>query len=155
LPLGSPDGFQMISNAAPRTPDDIDPGKSQCLMVVDHAEESRAALAAYFSARGFSIVTAADGIQALSLAVSCHVDVVIMSATLPLLEGYEAAAILRRIDPRVQIILTMEPDVDVTPGESRHVESFRCFPKPFEPGDIARAIDEASTGARRPGEDPR
>jgi CheY-like chemotaxis protein len=144
----------MISNALPRT-DDIEPAKGQCLMVVDHVEESRAALAAYFGARGFSIVTAVDGIQALSLAVTRHVDVVIMSATLPLLEGYEAAAILRRIDPRVQIILTMEPDVDETPGESRRVESFRCFPKPCEPGDIARAIDEASTGVSRPGEDPR
>jgi hypothetical protein len=49
----------------------------------------------------------------------------------------------------------MEPDVDVTPGESQHVESFRCFPKPFEPDDIARAIDEARRGASRPGEDPR
>ncbi len=141
----------MIPNAAPRNPDESGQGKGQCLMVVDHAESSRDALAEYFSARGFTIVTAADGIQALSMAVALHVDVVVMSAMLPLLEGYEAAAILRRIDPRLQIILTVEPDLPASPGESRHVESFRCFSKPFEPDDIARAIDEASTGTRRPG----
>jgi DNA-binding response OmpR family regulator len=145
----------MITDAFPGLPGAARPGHAQCLMVVDHVEESRAALAAYFASRGYDVVTATDGVRALSVAVTRHVDVVIMSATLPILEGYEAAAILRRIDPTVQIILTMEPDPQVSPGESRHVESFRCFPKPFDIAEIARAVDESTAGAGRHGEDPR
>lgn len=113
-------------------------------MIVDDAEASRTAIADYFLARGYEVIMASDGIRALAQTLTRGVDVIIMKATLPGLEGYEAAAILRKISPRVQIILTMEADGAGHPRECRRVESFRCFPQPLNLEEIALAIEGAT-----------
>jgi CheY-like chemotaxis protein len=115
-------------------------GKNPRLMVADDAAESRTAIADYFLARGYEVILAMDGVQALAQTIRRGVDVIIMSATLPGLEGYEAAAILRKIDPRIQIILTAGADIEGRPRESRRTERFRCFPKPLNLEAIAGAI---------------
>jgi CheY-like chemotaxis protein len=117
-------------------------GDSPRLMVADDAADSRAALADYFLARGYEVILAMDGIQALAQTIRRGVDVIIMSATLPGLEGYEAAAILRKINPRIQIILTAGADIEGHPRESQRTERFRCFPKPLDLEEIAGAIQE-------------
>ncbi|HWT77698.1 MAG TPA: response regulator, partial [Candidatus Methylomirabilis sp.] len=93
-------------------------GENPRLMVADDAPDSRAAIADYFLARGYDVILAVDGVQALSQTIRREVDIIIMSATLPGLEGYEAAAILRKINPRIQIILTAGADIDGRPRES-------------------------------------
>lgn len=118
------------------------PGEGRRLMVVDGADAPRRALAEYFAARGWEVSVARDGEEALARAIRQGVDVVIMSASLPGLEGYEAAAILRRVVPGVRIILTVEPDAEARPHERQWTERFRCFPKPLDLDSIARAVDE-------------
>jgi CheY-like chemotaxis protein len=116
------------------------------LMVVDEAEESRAAIARYFSARGWDVVVATRAVDALAQSLAHAVDVVIMNATRPGLEGYEAAAMLRKISPGVSIILTVGPDADAHPRERQRHERFRCFLKPLDLDEIARAVEEARAG---------
>lgn len=113
------------------------------LLVVDPREESRRRVADYFRARGYDILLAADGVEALVRTILPGVDVVIMSATLPGLEGYEAAAIVRRIRPRTRIILTSGADLEARPREREHREVFPCFPVPLDLDSIAQAIESA------------
>lgn len=136
----------MHTDNAPRGSDLIMDGAPPRLMVVDDAAESRAEIADYFVARGYEVLVAVDGIEALAQTITRGVDVVIMNATLPGLEGYEAAAILRRINPRVQIILTAGADVERRPRESQRTERFRCFPKPLNLAEIAGAIEAGGAG---------
>jgi DNA-binding NarL/FixJ family response regulator len=120
--------------------------RARSLMVAEGATEFRHAIADYFLARGWQVTVAGDGVGALAQAVTRPVDVVIMSATLPGLEGwgYEAAALLRRIAPHARIILTTDADEDVEPRETQRMERFRCFPKPLNLDSIARAIEETN-----------
>jgi CheY-like chemotaxis protein len=136
----------MNTHTAPRRSDPVMHGDRPRLMVVDDALESRQALTNYFVARGYEVSVATDGIQALAQSLTSAVDVVIMKATLPGLEGYEAAAILRKIAPRVQIILTMETGVEAHPREQQRTERFRCFPTPLNLAEIAGAVEGAWTG---------
>lgn len=122
------------------------------VMIVDAADGTRRAIGDYLAARGFEVTRAADGVEAITRTLARPVDAVVMSLTLPGLEGYETAAILRQISPGVRIILTTEADVDARPRERRRTESFRCFPKPLDLDAIARAIDEAKVG---PGDEGR
>lgn len=113
------------------------------LLVVDDVEESRTATAGYFLSQGYEVSVATSGVEALARCLARGgVDVVIMNVTLPGLEGYEAAAILRKINPQVQVLLTMEADAEARPHENRRAERFRCFPKPLDLGEIARAIEQ-------------
>jgi DNA-binding NtrC family response regulator len=130
----TPEVYQMTTSGATR------------LMVVDEAEDSRAAIARYFAARGWEVAVAARAVDALAQGLAHAVDVVIMNATLPGLEGYEAAAILRKISPGVSVILTVGPDADAHPRESQRRETFRCFPKPLDLDAIARAVEDARAG---------
>jgi CheY-like chemotaxis protein len=121
-------------------------GAGTRLMVVDAAEESRTAIARYFAERGWEVAVAARAVDALAQSLAHAVDVVIMNATLPGLEGYEAAAMLRKISPDVSIILTVGPDAEARPRESQRRERFRCFPKPLDLDAIARAVEETRAG---------
>ena len=115
------------------------------LLVVDETEESRRRAADFFRAHGYEVTVAGNAVEALARSLAGGVDIVIMSVTLPGLEGYEAAAILKRLSPGVQVILTAEADAPACPGESQRTERFRCFPKPLNFEALARAIEEART----------
>ena len=115
------------------------------LLVVDEAEESRRRAADFFRAQGYEVSVTGSAVEALAQSLTRGVDVVIMSVTLPGLEGHEAAAILKRVSPGVQVILTAEPGAPACPGESQRTERFRCFPKPLDLEALARAIGEAGT----------
>lgn len=116
------------------------------LMVVDGAEESRRAVAEHFTSLGWEVVAVADGIQALAQTIAGHLDAIVMNATLPALEGYEAAAILRKINPGMPIILTLGSEAEEQPRESERKERFLCFPKPLDLDAIARAIQALRAG---------
>ena len=116
------------------------------LLVVDDAEDSRQALARHFAALGWDVCVAAGGVEALTQTLGQHLDAIVMNASLPGLEGYEAAAILRRIRPGIPIILTVEPHAEARPRSAERCERFRCFPKPLDLDALARAVEEASGG---------
>lgn len=137
----------MDTETASRRSNLVANGENPRLMVVDDAADSRAAIADYFLARGYEVILATDGVQALAQTIRRGVDVIIMSATLPGLEGYEAAAILRKINPRIQIILTAGADIEGRPRESQRTERFRCFPKPLNLEEIAGAIEGRAAGS--------
>ena len=146
----------MFANVQSRLFPSVEGSVPRRLLVVDGAEESRRTLADYFSARGYEVLVAADGLDALVQAIRRSVDTVIMSASLPGLEGYEAAGILRQLIPGLRIILTVEPDAERHRHASRRRERFLCFAKPLELEDLAaelesgRAVPEAETDEEGP-----
>jgi CheY-like chemotaxis protein len=119
-------------------------GPARSLMVAEGRPEFRRSIAEYFTARGWQVTVAGDGMAALAQAVTRPVDVVIVAAGLPGLDGwgYEAAALLKRLSPRARIILTTDADEDLQPRANEHLERFRCFPKPLNLASIARAIED-------------
>lgn len=135
----------MIPDQAPWPTPTATHGAPPRLMVVDDVAESRAALAEFFAARGWQVVVAVDGVDALTQTIAHGVDAVVMNALLPGLEGYETAAILRRLHPQIQIVLMLEPRDTAPRGERQRVERFRCFPKPLDLDAIARAIEAPPT----------
>jgi len=119
----------------------VEQGSARRLMVVDSAAETRQAVAEYFRARGYEVGVASGGVEALALIFKERVDVVIMNAVLGDLEGYETAAIIRRISPRVRVVLTMETAAEAPSRERLRTERFRCFPKPLDLEAVASAIE--------------
>jgi CheY-like chemotaxis protein len=114
------------------------------LMVADAAEGSRQRLAAYLRTLGYEVSTAADGVEALDQALGAGPDAVILSLRLPGLDGYEVAAILGRLRPRLQVLLTLGGARDEeAPGPRQWTGSFRYFPAPLDLEAIGRVLKEA------------
>ena len=65
------------------------------LLVEDH-ELNRDMLSRRLTKRGFTVVLAEDGRQAIRLAAQEQPDVILMDMSLPLLDGWEATRLLRQ-----------------------------------------------------------
>jgi CheY-like chemotaxis protein len=68
------------------------------ILVVEDNEPSRDALARRLARRGFAVVTATDGRQALTLAQTLRPDLILMDLGLPGIDGWEATRLLKEDD---------------------------------------------------------
>lgn len=82
----------------------LDAGRRPCAMVVDDDPAILRFSAAALGGAGFDVVTAADGEQALDLAATRQVDVVVTDLIMPKMEGIELIGDLRRYDASVPVV---------------------------------------------------
>ena len=73
------------------------------ILVVEDNDASRDALARRLQRRGFEVVIAVDGQQAVSVARSARPDLILMDLGLPIIDGWEATRQLKA-DPATQHI---------------------------------------------------
>ena len=75
------------------------------VLIVDDDRETRHLLRTLFLLEDFEIIgEAANGREAIAIAVDRHPDVIILDYTMPELNGEEAAAVLRDLIPRPKIV---------------------------------------------------
>lgn len=115
-------------------------GDIKKILIVDDEEKKRKALAEFFTVKGYIVIAAGSGVEALSAVIDQRIDVIIMKAVLPRLTGIETAPILKKINPEVRIILTLEGDHGCESGETEQIESFPCFLEPLCLEEIERNI---------------
>jgi len=72
-----------------------DAGRSTTIMVVEDNDASRDALARRLARRGYQIVLAVDGHEAVSLGRSARPDLILMDLGLPGIDGWEATRQLK------------------------------------------------------------
>jgi CheY-like chemotaxis protein len=68
------------------------------VLIVEDNEPSREALSRRLERRGYSVVPAIDGEQAVSIARAARPDIILMDLGLPVIDGWEATARLKRGD---------------------------------------------------------
>lgn len=67
-------------------------------MVVDDSDDIRAMLKLVLDLRGYRVVEAANGQEAVEVAQTTRPDLVLMDLSMPVLDGFGAARALRAID---------------------------------------------------------
>ena len=98
--------IQPLDDALPTQP---------IVLVVDDSPDTREAAAIFLEDSGFRTITASNGLEALIVAHSTHPAVVIMDLTMPVLDGIEAARLLKASPLTKGISLvayTARPEVD-------------------------------------------
>jgi len=88
-----------VSAAAPAT--------GQTVLIVDDEEVVRSTAAAALQSRGFQVITAVNGLEALDL-VRAHptIALVILDLTMPVMTGEQALPLIKTIDPNMPIVLS-------------------------------------------------
>jgi CheY-like chemotaxis protein len=114
------------------------------VLVADDSRSVRLALGGVFEAAGFeNCVEAKDGAEAIAQADQCHPDLIVLDLSMPVMNGLNAAQILKDRLPATPIILfTMYADEIRDQGEAAGIRS--VVPKP----DVNMLIREAK--ARTP-----
>lgn len=74
------------------------PSEPTCVLVVDDNPVNLLVMSAMLASRGLSPLLAADGAEAVALASELHIDLVLMDLHMPILDGLDATAAIRRFE---------------------------------------------------------
>jgi CheY-like chemotaxis protein len=85
------------------------------VLVVDDEPEVRCLLQDFLAGRGYEVIVAADGREALSALGSARPDVVLLDVVMPGMDGVETLRRITMADPAPQVImLSAKADLGVT-----------------------------------------
>jgi len=76
------------------------------LLVVDDEPALREVISSTLVARGYDVVTAKDGLEALDQLVESLPDMIISDLKMPRMSGFEFLAVVRQRFPHVPVIAT-------------------------------------------------
>jgi len=113
------------------------------VLVVDDDDDLRAIISAVVRRRGHSVLTAANGLEALKqLESSASVDLVVLDVTMPVLDGLETLRRIRaggRTALPVILLTANRSDSDVLAGYASGGDYY--LPKPFQAESLLDVVD--------------
>ena len=114
------------------------------VLVVDDDVNTQDAYAEYLRLNRFTVVTAGSGSEALELARTLHLDVILMDAAMPGMEGWTAIELLKA-DPRTQAIPVLVLTGHTQPADyarARKCGADGLLTKPCVPDELVRRLKD-------------
>jgi two-component system cell cycle response regulator DivK len=122
------------------------------VLIVDDSPDGREMLAEYLTFRGFAVLVAANGEEALTQARTHHPAVILMDLQMPGIGGWEATRQLKA-DPATEDIIVIAVTARAfTPDEAiaRQAGCDRFIAKPYDIIAVADAVAAALRTRPRP-----
>ena len=130
--------------SAPASPDPLR------VLVVDDDPAIRLICTTWLRLDGYAVIEAADGQQALELAVAEKPAVVLLDLSMPVLDGLAVAKALREHERTRElplVVLTAETDVRVA-KHAYELGVVGFFTKPFDPAAVAGFVRDVIADVR-------
>ncbi len=123
------------------------------VLVAENHEDSRYLFSYFLESRGYRVVEAGDGLGALAAAERERPDLVVLDASLPLLDGFETTRRLRAQEPLCDLPIVMV-SAYATPADCEHALVAGCsdyLMKPLELEQLASVLERhlGTRAARR------
>jgi len=106
-----------------------------CVLLVEDDRSVRRYLEVTLQRFGYTVITAADGLEAMKLALSSKIDVVVTDAVMPNLSGQELARFLRsnqKLSHLPIVLLTGQEDKDAAAAAEKLIDVFLYKPVKVE-----------------------
>jgi two-component system, OmpR family, KDP operon response regulator KdpE len=116
------------------------------VLIVDTSKPIRKSLGTFLASSGYSIVEAARGEEALRLIRTGVVDAVFLDVSLPGMGGVEVCRIMRRLAPRLSIIMLTAPDNEDGIVAALGAGANDYIIRPFRFGELAARLRVAMQG---------
>src|SRR6185436_18495652 len=119
------------------------PGGHETVMVVEDDASVREIAVRALRARGYQVVEAANGIEALAVAerVGHRIDLLVTDMVMPQMGGLDLAEKLRANRPRLRALFT-SGYTEENAAQIRSIEDARFLQKPFTGSALARRVRE-------------
>jgi len=105
------------------------------ILLADDEEDIKIMTKIYLESRGYEVVTAFDGLDALSLAESEMPDLILLDVMMPVIDGFEVARRLKAGEKTSQIPVVMVSAASQSDTIKRGIEAGAkdYLVKPFDP----------------------
>jgi PAS domain S-box-containing protein len=139
---------EAVKPAAPE-PIQAEPSRTgkETILIVDDEEMIRQLAAATLQSRGYTVLQAEDGQQAINLysREGDRIDLVLLDLTMPILSGHEAFRHLLALNPRVRVLFASGYAVEqLSELEKEMMAGF--VNKPYRPNELVLAVEDALLG---------
>ncbi|MBW1779770.1 MAG: response regulator [Deltaproteobacteria bacterium] len=118
------------------------------VLMVDDEAQFRATTSKILSRRGYETTVAESGEEAIEILKKSRQDVVILDIKMPGMDGHEALARIKEIDPDVQVIMLTGHGGDESAKESLKHGAFDYLNKPCDIKLLSLKINDAYDAAR-------
>lgn len=126
----------------------------QKILVADDEEDIRLIIKFALEDKGYKVITASDGADAVAVADKEKIDLIILDAAMPRMDGYEACIKLKK-DAKtrdIPVIFLTAIDLQKDKLKSQRVGAVKFIAKPFEIEalieDIASILNNIGSGGR-------
>ncbi|MBP3960650.1 response regulator [Gemmata sp. G18] len=148
-----PRGEAVKAHAPPATPAPSNRAGKETVLVVDDEELIRKLAVMTLQSRGYCVLQAADGREAVELYAKerDRIDLVLLDLTMPVLSGHEAFRQLLGMNPRVKVLFASGYAVEqLSDLEKERMAGF--VKKPYRPNELVLAVEDAlpRRGGSRP-----
>lgn len=110
------------------------------ILVVDDFDDSRLLLRTWLERKGFRVIEAENGNEALAETESESPDLIIMDLEMPELDGLSATREIRKVDAAVPIVAVSAYGAEQFRGPALQAGCNEYVSTPFEPADLERLI---------------
>jgi two-component system, cell cycle response regulator DivK len=111
------------------------------ILYVEDNEMNRDMLSRRLERKGFQVVVAVDGQQGVNMARSEQPDLILLDMSLPILDGWSAAGILKR-SPETQNIPVIGLTAHAMSGDREKVLEAGCDDYDTKPIEIVRLLEK-------------
>lgn len=113
------------------------------ILVAEDEKDVRELIEIILRHHGFDVVSASDGLEAVTLATEQHFDLILLDVRMPRLDGYEACRRLRKMESTQDIPIIM---LSALGQESERAEGMAAGAdeyvlKPFTPATLVTKIN--------------
>jgi DNA-binding response OmpR family regulator len=125
---------------------------SATILVAEDDPNIQNLLRVFLSSRGYNVVVAADGREALGLVAEVRPAVLITDVMMPHMNGYQLVhSLSQRHDlptPKIIILTSRTDSADVKRGLDVGADMY--IPKPFDVTEVAARVEELLRGSKPP-----
>jgi two-component system cell cycle sensor histidine kinase/response regulator CckA len=91
--------------------------------------------------RGYRVLTAANGVEGLSVAASNgHIDLLVTDVVMPEMGGRELATTLKRLRPEMKVLFTSGYNEELAQSDGELETGVEFLPKPYLPGVLSQRV---------------
>ena len=118
-------------------------GKKIRVLMVDDEEQFRSTTSKILTRRGYETTVAESGEAAIQILKKSSQDVIVLDVKMPGMDGHDALREIKKIDPKVQVIMLTGHGTMDSARKSLKDEAFDYLNKPCDMDLLASKIDDA------------
>jgi CheY-like chemotaxis protein len=114
----------------------------KCVLVVDDSNLNRTIIVEFLKSKGFRILEAADGKEALDIIREQNPDLILLDLIMPVMDGFEAMELLQKDKNEIPIIIITAYIKDNTYRRCKELGAVGFLNKPIKMHELYNIISE-------------